>query len=61
MRMKSINHLSPKALEELYRNYTYDTKKYRYIYRPDQDKIYRVEQNIVGTTSILNPENWVEQ
>lgn len=61
MKMKSVNHLSTRALEEIYGKYSYDTRKYRYIYIPDEDKIYRIEQNLLGTTEALNPENWIEQ
>lgn len=61
MKIKSVNHLSTRALEEIYRKYSYDTQKYRYAYVPDEDKIYRIEQNLLGTTEALNPENWIEQ
>lgn len=59
--MKSINHLSVEALEELATAGTHDTKKYRYIYRPDEDKVYRIEKDALGTTAALDPENWIEQ
>lgn len=61
MRNHSINHLSTKAVNELITTYSYDTKKYRYIYIPDEDKILRIEKSLLGTTETLNPENWIEQ
>ena len=61
MRMKSINHLSAAALEELETTGTYDTKQYRYWYKGDEDKTYRININLLGTTAALDPENWVEQ
>lgn len=61
MRKNSINHLSTKAVNELITTYSYDTKKYRYIYKPDEDKVLRIEKRLLGTTETLNPENWIEQ
>lgn len=61
MRKNSVNHLSIKAVEELTTTYSYDTKKYRYIYIPDKDKILRIEKSLLGTTKTLDPENWTEQ
>lgn len=57
MRTKSMNHLSAKALNRLYQTYSYDTKKYRYIYVPNKDKILRIEKSLLNTTEVLDPEN----
>lgn len=61
MRAKSMNHLSVKALEKLYQYGNYETTKYRYNYDYDEDKIYRIEKKMLGTTEALDPENWIEQ
>lgn len=61
MKMKTLNHLSAAALEELKMTSTYDTKQYRYWYKADEDKTYRIEIKLLGTTAALDPENWVEQ
>lgn len=61
MKKNSVKHLSTKAMNELNTTYSYDTKKYRYIYIPDEDKVLRIEKSLLGTTETLNPENWVEQ
>lgn len=61
MKMKTLNHLSAAALEELEMNNTYDTKKYRYWNKADEGKVYRINIKLLGTTAALNPENWVEQ
>lgn len=61
MRIKSINHLSAAALEELEMTGTYDTKQYRYWYKADEDKTYRIDIKLLGTTAALNPKNWIEQ
>jgi len=61
MRTKSLGHLSKKATVELFTCGTYDSKKYRYIYKPDEDSVYRIEKELLGTTEALNPENWIEQ
>ena len=59
--MKSINHLSTAAIEELEMTGTYDTKKYRYWYKADENKTYRINNELLGTTAALDPENWIEQ
>lgn len=61
MRAKSMNHLSVKALKKLYEYGHYETAKYRYSYDYDEDKIYRIEKKMLGTTEALDPENWIEQ
>lgn len=61
MKTKSINHLSAAALEELEMTSTYDTKQYRYWYKADEDKTYRIDIKLLGTTAALDPENWIEQ
>ena len=61
MKMNSINHLGSEALEELFMAGTYDTKKYRYWYKADEDKTYRINKELLGTTAVLDPENWIEQ
>lgn len=61
MKMNSINHLSTEALKELFMTGTYDTKKYRYWYKTDEDKTYRINKELLGTKAVLEPENWVEQ
>lgn len=61
MKTKTINHLNAAAIEELVMTGTYDTKKYRYWYKEDEDKTYRININLLGTTAALDPENWVEQ
>lgn len=61
MRVKSMNHLSAKALEKLWQYGLHDTSKYRYVYNYDNDKIYRIEKSLLDTTEALNPENWIEQ
>ena len=61
MRAKSMNHLSTAALEELEMTGTYDTKQYRYWYKADEDKTYRIDIKLLGTTEALDPENWIEQ
>lgn len=61
MRAKSMNHLSVKALEKLYEYGHYETAKYRYSYDYDEDKIYRIEKKMLGTTEAIDPENWIEQ
>lgn len=59
--MKTLNHLSAAALEELEMTGTYDTKKYRYWDKADENKVYRINIKLLGTTAALDPENWVEQ
>lgn len=61
MKTKSLYHLSTKAVTELFASGIYDSKKYRYIYRPGEDKIYRIEKELLDTTEALDPENWIEQ
>lgn len=61
MKMKALNHLSAAELEELEMTGTYDTKQYRYWYKADEDKTYRIEIKLLGTTAALDPENWTEQ
>ena len=39
----------------------HDTEKYRYIYREDENKVYRIDKELLGTTEALDPENWIEQ
>ena len=59
--MKTISRLSAEALEELEMTGTYDTRRYRYWYKADEDKTYRINIKLLGTTAALEPENWVEQ
>lgn len=59
--METLSRLSVEALEELKMTGTYDTRRYRYWYKADQDKTYRINIKLLGTTEALNPENWVEQ
>lgn len=59
--MKTINHLSTKAMMELEEVGSYDTKKYRYIINQGNGKYYRINKELLGTTETLDPENWVEQ
>ena len=59
--MKTINHLSIKALEELVKVGSYDTAKYRYIIDQGDGECYRINKELLGTTEALDPENWVKQ
>lgn len=59
--MKTINHLSIKAMTELEEVGSYDTKKYRYVINQTNGKCYRINKELLGTTEALNPENWMEQ
>lgn len=59
--MKTMSRLSAEALEELEMTGTYDTRRYRYWYKADERKTYRINIKLLGTTAALNPENWVEQ
>lgn len=59
--MKTMSRLSAEALEELEMTGTYDTRKYRYWYKADENKTYRINIKLLGTTAALDPENWVEQ
>jgi hypothetical protein len=59
--MKTINHLSIKAMMELEEVGSYDTKKYRYIINQGNGNCYRIDKELLGKTEALDPENWVEQ
>lgn len=59
--MKTVNHLSVKAIMELEEVGSYDTKKYRYIINQQNGECYRLNKDLLGTTEALEPENWVEQ
>lgn len=59
--MKTINHLSIKALRELEEIGSYDTTKYRYVINRSNGRCYRINKELLGTTEALDPENWVEQ
>lgn len=59
--MKTMSRLSAEALEELEITGTYDTRRYRYWYKADEDRTYRINIKLLGTTAALDPENWVEQ
>lgn len=59
--MKTINHLSTKAMMELEEIGSYDTAKYRYVINKNTDRCYRINKELLGTTATLDPENWVEQ
>ena len=59
--MKTLSRLSVEALEELEMTGTYDTRRYRYWYKADENKTYRINIKLLGTTAALDPENWVEQ
>lgn len=61
MRAKSLNHLSIKAISELYNKRIYETKKYRYIVDQHDGEIYRIEKKLLGTAETLDPENWIKQ
>lgn len=59
--MKTINHLSIKAMMELEEVGSYDTAKYRYVINRGNGECYRINKELLGTTEALDPENWVEQ
>lgn len=59
--MKTISRLSAEALEELEMTGTYDTRRYRYWYKADENKTYRINIKLLKTTAALDPKNWVEQ
>lgn len=59
--MKTMSRLSAEALEELEMTGTYDTRRYRYWYKADENKTYRINIKLLRTTAALDPENWVEQ
>lgn len=59
--MKTLNHLSIKAMMELEEVGSYDTAKYRYVINRGNGECYRINKELLGTTEALDPENWVEQ
>ena len=59
--METLSRLSAEALEELFMTGTYDTRRYRYWHKMDENKTYRIDIKLLGTTAVLDPENWVEQ
>lgn len=59
--MRTINHLSVKALRELEEVGSYDTLKYRYVIDQSNGGCYRINKELLSTTEALDPENWVEQ
>lgn len=59
--MKTMSRLSAEALEELEMTGTYDTRRYRYWNKADENKTYRIDIKLLGTTAELDQENWVEQ
>lgn len=59
--MRTVNHLSIKALEELEEIGSYDTAKYRYVIDHGNGECYRINKELLGTTAALDPENWIEQ
>jgi hypothetical protein len=59
--MRTINHLSIKALRELEEVGSYDTLKYRYVIDRSNGGCYRINKELLSTTEALDPENWVEQ
>jgi hypothetical protein len=59
--METLSRLSSEALEELFMTGTYDTRRYRYWHKADENKTYRINIKLLGTTAALDPENWVEQ
>lgn len=61
MKAKSLDHLSIKAISELYNKRIYETKKYRYIVDQRDGEIYRIEKELLGTAEALDPENWIKQ
>lgn len=61
MKAKSLGHLSMNATSKLYNRGIYDTKKYRYIVDQGDGEIYRIEKDLLGTTEVLDPENWIKQ
>lgn len=61
MKAKSLDHLSIKAISELYNKRIYETKKYRYIVDQHDGEIYRIEKKLLGTAEALDPENWIKQ
>lgn len=61
MKAKSLGHLNMNAISKLYDGGIYDTKKYRYIVDRGDGEIYRIEKDLLGTTEVLDPENWIKQ
>jgi hypothetical protein len=61
IKMRTVNHLSIKAMTELVEVGSYDTKKYRYIIDQTNGECYRINKEYLGTTETLDPENWVKQ
>lgn len=61
MKAKSLQHLSIKAISELYDKGIYETRKYRYIVDQCNGEIYRIEKDLLGTTETLDPNNWIKQ
>jgi hypothetical protein len=61
MKAKSLGHLSMNTISKLYDGGIYDTKKYRYIVDRGDGEIYRIEKDLLGTTEVLDPENWIKQ
>lgn len=59
--MKTMSRLSAEALEELEMTGTYNTRRYRYWYDASENKTYRINIKLLGTTEALDPENWIEQ
>ena len=59
--MSTVNRLSIKALRELEEVGSYDTPKYRYVINRSNGECYRINKELLGTTEVLDPENWVEQ
>lgn len=59
--MKTLSRLSVEALEELKTTGIYDTRRYRYWYKADEDKTYRINIKLLGTAAELDPEKWTEQ
>lgn len=59
--MSTINRLSNKALRELEEVGSYDTPKYRYVINRSNGRCYRINKELLGTTAVLDPENWIEQ
>lgn len=59
--MKTLNHLSIKAMTKLEEVGSYDTAKYRYVINQNNGECYRIDKKLLGTAEALDPENWVEQ
>lgn len=61
IKMRTMKHLSIKAMMELEEVGYYDTRKYRYAINQDNGKCYRINKELLGTTEALDPDNWVKQ